>query len=365
MPSQTDPARQAAAPPRPHLTVVAPAELGLGADAVALPSEHALLLRVALPLAAHRQRLAAVGFAVEDSIAEPLEAVHVALGPELAPGEYLVAVVRHAVMADWAPRAHAAGARLVPDALGLPVPPEGRICVRENAGRVLVRRADGTGFAAGLAAFKALWRIDGAPQIVLYGGKLPETLPVSAAGLMPAQPPGAMGFDLLQERYARNTGGWARMARRLALVIGLALAAHGAILGAETYALQRIAQDREAALRSALAVRMPDLPAGLPLDAALARALPQGPGAAENGFLPLLAQVAEVLSPLTGQVALRNLAYDGAGGSLAILVEAPDLATLQRIETDLTAAGIAVSAGVATTGDGAAEVRYVIGGGGA
>lgn len=363
MPLQTDPATPASGNGRPRLTIVAPAELGLGTEAVALPSEHALLLRVALPLAAHRQRLAAIGFAVEDLIAEPLEAVHVALGPELAPGEYLAVVVRHAVMADWAPRAHAAAARLVPDVLGLPVPPEGRVSVREIAGRILVRRADGTGYAAQTEAFEVLWRADGTPQIVLFGGRLPETLPVSAAGLMPALSTDAARLDLLQGVYARDSGGRGRIAGRLALVIGLALAAHGAILGAETFALQGIAQEREATLRAALAARVPDLPAGLPLDAALQRALPQAADAA-GGFIPLLARVSEVLAPLAGEMALRNLAYAAADGSLALLVEAPDLATLQRIESDLAAAGLAVSAGVATTGNGAAEVRYVIGGAG-
>ncbi|MBA3323946.1 MAG: hypothetical protein H0T41_01250 [Rhodobacteraceae bacterium] len=75
----------------------------------------------------------------------------------------------------------------------------------------------------------------------------------------------------------------------------------------------------------------------------------------------MLAAVAQALEPLAGEVALRNLGYSAADASLAIMVEAPDLATLQRIETDLAAAGLAVASGVATTGDGAAEVRYVIG----
>ena len=76
------PAEASAPAARPDLRPVAPgdggaAHLALGADALALPSELAHILRVPLPLAAHRQRQAAAGFAVEELIAEPLEASHV------------------------------------------------------------------------------------------------------------------------------------------------------------------------------------------------------------------------------------------------------------------------------------------------
>ena len=138
-----------------------------------------------LPLASHRQRQAAAGFAVEELIAEPLEASHVVLGPELGRGEYLVVVVAHREMAVWAGRA-APGQRLVPDVLALPVPAAGCCSVREAGGRVLVRRADGTGYATRAEHLEAFWRADGAPQVVLYGGRLPEQVPVSAPGLMPA-----------------------------------------------------------------------------------------------------------------------------------------------------------------------------------
>ena len=285
-----------------------------------------------------------------------------ALGPELAPGEYLAAVVRHAEMALWAPQARKAGRRLVPDVLAIPVPPEGSWSAREIAGRVLVRLADGTGFVTRLDGFEAFWRAGGAPPVVLYGGRLPEAVPAGATGLLPvAATDAAARFDLLQGPYARTDSGWRRAGPRLAAVLALALAAHAAILGAETYALRGVAAEREAALRRELAARLGELPVTAPLDAALRRALPQAeaPG---GGFLPLLARVGEALEPLEGEVAFRNLAYGAVEGSLAVTVEAPDLATLQRVEGDLAAAGLAVSAGVATTGEGAAEARFVIGG---
>ena len=361
MPLQPEPIEPPAPDTRPRLALVPRPGDGLGADALPLPGELALLLRVPLPLASHRQRQAAVAFAVEDLIAEPLEAVHVALGPELAPGEYLAAVVRHAEMALWAGQARS-GQRLVPEVLAIPVPPEGSWSVHEIAGRARVRRADGTGFATRLETFEAFWHAGGAPQIVLYGGRLPEAVPAGATGLLPAAATDvAARFDLLQGPYARADAGWRRAGPRLAAVVALALAAHAAILGADTYALRGIADEREAALRRELAARLGDLPATVPLDVALGRALPQAE-AAGGGLLPLLARVGEVLEPLAGEIAFRDLSYGAAEGSLAVMLEAPDLATLQRIESDLAAAGLAVSAGVATTGEGAAEARYVIGG---
>lgn len=357
--SQSDPARSVPAPSRPRLSLIVPEDAGLGPDTLAFPSEAALLLRVALPLPTHRQRLAAVGFAVEDQIAQPLDAVHVALGPQIEAGDYLAAVVDHGIMAEWATRTRAGHQRLVPDVLALPVPPEGRLAVRETAGRILARRPDGTGYATTARAIDMLWRIEGMPQIVLYGGRLPDGLPVSAVGLMPSEPAGADGFDLLQGIYAPRQGAGAGVIRRLAIVAALALAAHAAILVAETVALSRIATDRETELRTAIAARAPDIPASLPLVEALARAMPAS-GSAGGGFLPLMVEVSEVLAPFTGEISVRNLAYGAQDQSLALLIEAPDLAALQAIESALGVAGLAVAAGVATTGEGAAEARYVI-----
>ena len=60
---------------------------------------------------------------------------------------------------------------------------------------------------------------------------------------------------------------------------------------------------------------------------------------------------------------LRDLSYSAEDGGLSLSVEAPDLPALQRVEDGLRGAGLAVSAGVATTGDGSAEVQYRITGG--
>lgn len=346
---------------RSPISLVQAPEAGLGPDAIAVPSEGVTLARVSLPLATQRQRLAAAGFAVEDMIAEPLEAVHVAVGPELASGEYLVAVLRRTAMDTWAAKTDMRRKRLVPDVLALPVPVPGSVSVREGRGRVLVRRADGTGFATRVDAFETFWRAEGAPQIVLFGGGLPEGLPVGASGLMPAvATPEAMAFDLMQGPWAPGHGKGRKMALRLAAILGVTLAVHVGILGAKMIATQRIAAERVASLRAELVSRVPGLPADADLDVALRRALPSAHDTDGAGFMPLLSRISVAMLSAVGPVSIRNMQFIAAEGSLAILVEAPDLATLQGVENSLLAAGLMVEPGVATTGNGLAEVRYVI-----
>jgi general secretion pathway protein L len=60
-----------------------------------VPGEDVLLLAVDLPIASRRHRMEALPFAIEDRIAEPLDAVHVAIGAQLSPNRYLAAVVKH------------------------------------------------------------------------------------------------------------------------------------------------------------------------------------------------------------------------------------------------------------------------------
>lgn len=331
---------------------------GLGDDAIALPCEHVLLARVKLPSVPRRQLEAAVRLAIRDLIAEPLDRVHIVPGPDLGQGDFLVAVVRHAVMEEWAPRADAEHARLVPDVFALPVPPAGSLFVREARRRVLARLADGTGFATRTEAFPTFWRAGGMPRIVLFGGQLPQDLRVGEMRSMPsAPPPEALTFDLMTDRHARERR-LRHALMRVAAVVVLALIGHGVILGAETAALGNIAARQEALVRDELAARaavaqlpLPD--AGSPRPA---NAQPVG-----GGFLPLLAQVSDALPSLGDGIVVRNMTFDADAGSLGILVEGPDLAALQGIESRLGAAGLNVSSGTATSGDGAAKVRLVIG----
>ncbi len=363
MPARPDQSGQPDGPGRSRLAL-APDGMTLGPKALAFPGELALLVRMPLPLTTTRQRQSLVRFAVEDLIAAPLDAVHVALGPELGPGEYLVAVVQRDEMDAWAARTTEQGLRLVPDTLALPIPPEGAWSALELGGRVIVRCADGTGFCTRIETLGVFWRAAGSPQVLRFGGSLPDDMPSGATGIMPASPSKATaGFDLLQGPYAPQRRGVRRMASRLAIVACAGLLAHGGVLAVETAILQRLAAARETELRATIAEFAPGLPRDLPLDQAMRRALPvAGPA---SGFLPVLTDVAAALAPVGAQLEFRNLGFDAAGGSLSLLVEGPDIATLQSVEADLAAAGLDVTAGAASVSGDRAEVRFVIAGSGA
>lgn len=330
----------------------------VGKDAITIPCEHVLLARVKLPSVPRRDRQAALRSAVEDLLAEPLDQVHIAAGPELGQDERLVAVLRHSVMAEWALLADAGHARLVPDVLALPVPPMGSLHASEAGGRVLVRLPDGTGLATRTEVFPTFWRAAGMPGIVLFGGQLPPELQIVAVQAMPEDPPPeALTFDLMIDRYARKGR---RRVKGVAAVALLALIGHLAILGAETIALERIAQ-RQAALGRGEAADSPTDPQTIRREAGQQRqANTAREGLATGGVLPLLTQVSEALPAFDDGMVVRTMTFDARTGELGMLVEGQDLAALHDLESRLGAAGLNISSGAATSSNGTAEMRLVI-----
>ena len=312
----------------------------------------------------HRQRQAAVGFAVEDLIAEPLEASHVVLGPELAPGEYLAVVVQpRASMDAWAARAERPAAAGAGRARRCRSRRRARCSVREADGRVLVRRADGTGYAARADDVRGILArrrraADRALRRAAAGRRSGRRHRPHAAGarrrsarrLRPAAGPATPGDHAPARRWLARLGAviarwrWRRTPR---------------ILGADTFALaahRRRARGgaprraRRAGCRtcrrrcrstSPCAARCPR-DAGRPA-AASCRCSPGCPTA--------LAPLAEQVIAAQPRLRRRGRRPDalGRGGR-------PRHAAARRRRT-LGAAGLAVSSGVATTGDGAAEVQ--------
>lgn len=320
-----------------------------------MPTEAVLLLAVELPAMPAAQRRAAVGFAVEDRIAQALDEVQVVPGPQVAPGIWLVAVTSRAVLAG-----QSAG-QIWPDVFLIPVPRAGW-AVWCGADRVLVRVGDGTGFATSRAAFAAFLSAAGTPPITLYGGVLPADLVAAErASLPPVPDPLLAGFDL-RAGLRRAGGPLARLraVRPLAIVLLLAVLAHLALTGLDVIALNRMADQRAAELRAVLMV-----PEGADLDVALTQALAARQPADTGGVLPLLSQAFAAIAAQTGRVSVQDLQYGAADRTAVLTLEAPDLSTLQAVEAALIGAGLGVSAGAATARDGAAEIRFTLREGGA
>ncbi len=329
-----------------------------GNAVVLVPTESVLLLVVDLPLANASQRRAALPFAIEDRIAEPLDSVHIVLGHAVAPQTFLAAIVRHDIMTGWLATFAAAGlgdARIVPDALVLPVPPVGAWTIMPDGDHVVVRTDSGTGFAVPASRFMALWVAGGSLPCTVFGADSGLDLPMATvAEAMPdlallRSPP----IDLRAGPYAAPARALPRVLRRAAAVVGLGLLAHTLILATDTYTLGKQATARRTATEALLRATLP----GTPLSADLDRLLPSGGGSGR--LLPLLARVAVALDPVGG-LTWTKLGWSAADSSLTLGVEAGDIGGLQRAQAALASAGLAPVSGAVTAGQGRAVGDLIV-----
>ncbi len=316
-----------------------------------VPSEDVLVLAVDLPFATRRQREASLPFAIEDAVAEPLAALHCALGIEVAPRRHLAGVVRHDRMLDWLAilaDADLDAAILTPDALTLPTPAAGGWTVRLDDGRALVRTDQATGFALAARDLPSAWVAAGKPRLSAMGGDLPEIMregvEAETAMLGPIGEPLLVlpPLDLRQGLYAAvRVGGQAGVARTLAMIAGVGVLAHLSILAVDTLLLDQMADRREVEARALLLQISPTLAPGEDLGAAAERVLPQA-GSGVRPFTRLLAQSSQALSGAGGSVAFASLGYNDPG-ALDLGVTLADAATLDRAVGLLQAAGLSAS----------------------
>lgn len=338
-----------------------------GPAVVLIRSEHVLMLAVDLPpIGSTVRRLAALPFAVEDRIADPLDEVHVALGGELAPNRWLAGVVRHDLMRQWLLRLAEAGlehASLVPDALALPVPGAGSWSVDLAGERAMVRAPDGTGFAMPLALLVPAWQAAGSPETIAYGDPLPPQMQGPQAGLE-IQPLAsrllAPALDLRQGRYAAPRRKADPLWKRMALVAAIGALAHGAIAAADTLALTRIADQRDAEVRAYATTAQPSLVIGSELGATLADMTPDAASGAPSQFLTLLTRTGGALASVQPAAGWRSVAYDRSAGALTIVVESGDIAGLLQVAQALAKAGLTVEPGAASTDQGRAVGSFAV-----
>ena len=330
---------------------------------VFVPTETVLLLNVTLPNMAASQRRSAVQFAIEDKIAQPLDQVHVVLGPKVRDdgnsAAWLVAVISNAMMESHVAADPANTGVMLLDVLALQVPDDGAWTVLAIDDRVLVRLPDWSGFATTTKMLPLFWKSAGCPEIVLLGGALPDEMPVAApAALEISIDPNLLKFDLRSGRFGRPGAGLPKGARAIAVILGLAIVGHLLLLALDIVGLQRIAATQENALR--LALESAGQPNAGDVDSALTAALAAQNQPVSSEFLPLLAQSFGAIGPQSGQLQIRDLRFVEAQNALTLTIEAPDLAALQTAETAFATAGLQVSAGAATTADGAAEAQMTL-----
>ena len=331
-----------------------------------MPGALTRILPVALPLRHARQRRATLPFAVEDQLCQPLDRVHLALGPQLASGDWLCVAVDRAVLDDW-PGASDAGP-LLPDTLAVPVPVRAEAwAVRCGTEAVHLRTADGGGCVCRPDAFAELWRLFGAPPLELYHGTLPPGISGPHDVLQPPPvEPGTLAVDLRPDDSGgtwRRVGPLARFTLGAALVTGMALSA---LLWADARALNRVWQDRTGLLQTRLDGLGIDLDAQAParlILAQLAQLAERGQSRVPEPFLTRLVDTVRAL-PRDPSLGFRDMRYDAAAQALTIQIEAGSLEALQSVETALRQAGLPARAGAATRQAAGADMQIVIAGGG-
>jgi len=316
--------------------------------AVIVPSEQVRISVVHLPLKARRERVTALPFALEDQVAEPLGDLHFALGTEISEQRHICGVVRHTVMAKWMERLEAGGmlnAFLVPDALVLPVPKEGGWSVQRSDGRALVRTSDGAGFACPVAMLPTFWEAAGSPLCISYGEPLPQEIPWEPAEveLEPITSRIVVpDLDLRQGLYARPRRRVSKAARRVSYILAAGALAHAGIAVADTIALKMIAADRREAAQQLVEKYLPGTVVSEEFAAEVQQLLETSRGLDRTPFIPLMNQLATTFARAGPGVTLRSLSYDGSNGKMRIVVEAPDMSALQRVQPALVAAGLDV-----------------------
>lgn len=340
---------------------------GVDPPDVLVGSEYASAFVVDLPLAQHRMRAAAAPFAVEDRVAQPIDDLHVALGREVWPRRYLVAVVAKTKMSAWRAELAARGItprRIIPDATTLS-PPEGAAgwAVRVDGERVLVRTRDHEAFATSIRMFQALWAAAGRPALQQAGPDWPAAFPdpVLPFDAALALPPGRDDVDLGQSAQRGMERRYAAPIKIAAVMLAAAAAAHTAILSLDAFFVSSAVTERRAEAARLVASVAPFASAGEDPAALLAGMLPgRGDSVGTSRFLPMLTHISSAIQPVAEGVAVQALSYDAADGAMLLDLEASDLAALERVERSLVSAGLATESGGASVGEGRAESSFTI-----
>jgi len=309
-------------------------------DVLWVPCEHIHLARISLPLSSHAGRLKALPFAFEPLLAEPLDNVHVALGPALAGTDYVAAALSRQVMQAFAERAGKT-AKLVPDVLMLPIPPPETWHAGEIARRVLVRTPDGAGFACSKEAFGAFHEAAGRPVCRLMFGSADELsgrLSAPALG-WPIQ---AALLDLRQGDFSAGKKAEGSRARLQMQLAAATLATFTFALGAEAWILQGAADQQRARLSAELAARFPGLPQTEGAPETIERLSGGLNEAGDKELITILSAAAAALEP-GGGTALQRAEFSARESRLTLSLETGSVEALYDYVGRLETAGLPAS----------------------
>lgn len=340
---------------------------------VLAPGEDVAVHHADIPSRNPQKVLQAAPFMLEDKLAEDADSLHFAAGPRLDDG-YLIAVVSHDRMRGWMDSLAKAGltaTQLTPDMLALPAPDQGDCTAVLDAGRVLARFADGSGFSADLELaghllarrFAKTDETALAPRLQLYAADGADADALSAAlqqggvgvtraalndgslPLLAAQLRGQHALDLLQGEFQTHSGleehwrTWRMSASLLVacLVLGVALQV------TDYMRLHRQATALDAQVSGILSQLLPgsNISPGTEKDR-VRQLLAQLQGGDSGGSL--LGLLDTLGGSLSGMQGVQVMAMNYQSGTLQVQLQAGDISALDALKASLSQqAGISAS----------------------
>ncbi|HTN31477.1 MAG TPA: type II secretion system protein GspL [Pseudomonas sp.] len=319
-----------------------------------LPVEAVTICAVSLPTVKPRWLRKALPFAVEEWLAEEVEAFHLAVGERLGDGRHRVYALRRDWLHAWL-----------------------QLCAVRPPREIRVDADLLPGDGPQLCRLDGRW---------LLGGDLPYRLAVEDADLPVAQAllPGpvpvcseaqasedsphrwltrcAAGCNLAQGEFAvREPAGDARRWRLPALALGLCLLLQWGFGLAQAWQLRQAGQLQAQASEQLYRELFPEDRKLINLRQQFDQHLAESQGEQE-GLLALLGRAGPALAAEGRQVSVQQLDFSLTRGDLALQVQAPGFEALDRLRQRLVEAGLVVRLGSANREEAGVSARLVIGG---
>lgn len=343
---------------------------------VLVPGEEVLLTRVELPPGNRKQLLAAIPYALEESLAAEIEDQHFARGAGVEQGRPAVAVIARERLEFWLDLLREEGlepAFMTPETLALPWTPGRRTLVLAG-GRALVRSGEQEGYTLENDSL-AFLETAGAPDFEIYrqdsDTKLPVELVAQVTVEEPAPDPAALwavgleekkAVNLLQGTYSPNAH-WEKYWRqwRLPALLLLALIMVGGIgtllefFQLRAYDLHLRAEVEEVYRRTFPAAQRVVNPRAQ-MEHQLQTLRGDASDYAGPDFLALLDRATPTLA--AGGLHIRGLRY--RAGELDLEIEIADLQGLDGLKEELERQGLAVEIRTATSRDAVVQARLQV-----
>ncbi len=329
---------------------------------VLLPSQHLVLTQVRVP-SKNRQKIAqAVPYLLEDSVLEPLEQLHFAIGAQQRDNRVPVAVVNAALLTHIQQRLHTMGYKILhifPDVLALPWQKNSWTLLRLND-FALVRTDKNHGFVSEVANINLLnlmyFEQLGKPQKIqlINADKLSKVLDLPRETSCETQTIQSTiySFELglktppeldLMPTHAQAID-WRALWPRLRISVALVMVWLLLAFGEKIYRIQQLKQQKnqlQQQVEGILRQTFPDIRRVVNPRIQMEQQLAQlrQHDVLDTGFLAYLQQIQTFITP--SQMQLKQLSYQNRQLELQALL--PSLQQLEQLKQQISATGLQVT----------------------